>query len=235
MTTIAPAPPTTVNAFERWDELIQTLKKDMVAATAVAEQPDQASEQVLGWFLTNLDRTTCESQSLENEAARLLNLKTYNVLDREKDAIFQAISTPALDHIAQRAKEVFDVPVAVILLVDAGRQHFIGKVGLDATETPRSCAFCAHAIQTVENIMIIPDATQDPRFRENPFVTGPFGLRYYAGAKITSPEGKHLGTVCVIDTKARPDGTTREQVRALKDLAYQAMTEIMSHWLFENM
>jgi len=97
MTSLALTLPTTVNAFERWDELIQTLKMDMVAATAVAEQPDQASEQVLGWFLTNLDRTTCESQSLEHKAACLLNLKTYNILDREKDDIFQAMSPCCLN------------------------------------------------------------------------------------------------------------------------------------------
>lgn len=215
-----------VKDFHNKTHLRKLLAQDMCT-------PDK---QHFGWYLTSLDASTCTKQDVQKEAHRLMKLKSFNILDRNtEDEVFQTALAPEFQRIVNRAKELFDVPIAVISLVDAGRQHFISSTGLDngVTETPRSCAFCAHAIQTKAGLMVIPDATRDPRFATNPMVEDGLKIRFYAGARVTSPEGDHLGTVCVIDMKPRHD-ITEKQLNGLQDLASDAMNEIMATWLFDS-
>jgi GAF domain len=216
----------TVRDFTSKKDLLRLLEQD-------ASAPDQ---QHFGWFLTNLDTKTCAKQDVKEEANRLMKLKSYNVLDRiTEDEVFQEALAPEFQRIVDSAKKIFDVPIAVISMIDAGRQQFLSSTGLDAsvTETPRGCAFCAHAIQTNGGIMVVPDATQDPRFMNNPLVEDGLKIRFYAGARVTSPEGAHLGTVCVIDMKPRHD-ITEKQLNGLQCLASDAMREIMATWLLDS-
>jgi GAF domain-containing protein len=109
------------------------------------------------------------------------------------------------------------VPVALVSLVEAERQLFAARVGIDVCETSREVSFCAHAIKR-DDIMVVPDATKDARFQNNPLVTDEPHIRFYAGAPLRAPSGAAIGTLCVIDTKPRElfDESDR---RNLRDLA----------------
>jgi PAS domain S-box-containing protein len=106
--------------------------------------------------------------------------------------------------------------------VEEEYQRFLSRSGTDLTETPRSQSFCQHAMVT-RDVMEVPDATQDPRFADNPLVTGAPGIRFYAGAPLQSSEGVPLGALCVIDDRPRPEGLTPTQRRGLVILARAAM------------
>lgn len=130
-----------------------------------------------------------------NEDARLLALYRLDVLDTPREQNF--------DDIAQLAMSVCDVPIAVVSLVDRDRQWFKSCLGLDATETPRDVAFCAHAILTPQETLIVENATLDPRFADNPLVTDAPYIRFYAGAPLIAKNGEALGTLCVVDYQPR--------------------------------
>ncbi|MGG5889016.1 GAF domain-containing protein [Falsiroseomonas sp. HC035] len=147
------------------------------------------------------------------EAGRLAALIGVNVLDTRPEAEFDAL--------VQRAAADFEVPISLVSLVDADRQWFKAAVGLPAShETPRAQAFCDHAIRD-SSVLVVPDAAADPRFSDNPLVTGAPNIRFYAGAPLTLPEGSRLGTLCVIDTVPRPDFSP-EAAAALAALAEAA-------------
>lgn len=152
----------------------------------------------------------------QDEAGRLAALQRYNILDTEPEAAF--------DRLVALARIMFRTPSAVVSLVDADRQWFKAKDGIDATETPRHLAFCAYAILEPDNTMVVPDATDDERFRHHPMVKGDPGIRFYAGAPIVTPDGHALGTVCTYDHAPRPDFGGEEE-RLLRDLAAMAATE----------
>lgn len=144
------------------------------------------------------------------EAGRLAALMGLNVLDTQPEAEFDALVQQAAAH--------FAVPISLVSLVDADRQWFKAAVGLPAChETPRAQAFCDHAIRDA-GVLVVPDAAADPRFADNPLVTGAPNIRFYAGAPLTLPEGARLGTLCVIDTVPRPDFSP-EAAAALTALA----------------
>lgn len=151
-----------------------------------------------------------------NEAARLAALRAQQVLDSLPEQMF--------DDIVRVASNVCGTPIALISLVDEDRQWFKAKVGLQASETPRDQAFCAHAILEPDQPLVVPDATQDPRFAQNPLVTGSPDIRMYAGAPIVSHSGHALGTVCVIDQTPRE--LTPDQIDSL-----QALSRQVSHLL----
>lgn len=149
-----------------------------------------------------------------DEAQRLAALRAYEILDTEPEAAF--------DDIVGLVARIFDAPIAVVNLIDEGRQWFKAEVGLGVRETPLDTSFCAHALLQDEG-MVIADATQDSRFDCNPLVTQEPHLRFYAGRLLKTAEGLPLGTLCVLDTKARPEGITDLQKQALEVLARQVM------------
>lgn len=152
-----------------------------------------------------------------DEARRLEALRALMVLDTPAE--------PLLDSIARMAAEVCGVPIALISLVDAERQWFKAQVGLTGVnETPRDIAFCAHAIH-LDDVMEVPDATQDARFARNPLVTGAPDIRFYAGAPLMiGDDGDRVGTLCVIDRKAHQlTAQQRALLRSLSAMVSQAL------------
>jgi signal transduction histidine kinase/DNA-binding response OmpR family regulator len=130
----------------------------------------------------------------EDEDERLESLRALSILDTEPDERF--------DILTQLARRVFRTSVALVSLVDEDRQWFKSRSGLDVCETPRSMSFCAHAILS-EAVFVVEDARLDERFRANPVVTGPPHVIFYAGVPLRSPDGRRLGTFCVLDSQPR--------------------------------
>ncbi len=151
----------------------------------------------------------------KNEAERLDALLDYAILDTPPEENF--------DRITRIASRMLDAPMCLVSLVDAERQWFKSKQGLDAEETPRSVAFCAHAIMQDE-VMVVPDATRDVRFRDNPLVLGEPNVRFYAGAPLKSWSGHNVGTLCVVDQQAKTP--TPEQLEILEDLSKIVVDEM---------
>ena len=151
----------------------------------------------------------------ENEQQRLEVLRRYNVLDTPPEE--------ALDDLTALAAAICGTPIALVSLVDANRQWFKSKTGIDATETPRDVAFCAHAILG-QDVMIVPDARQDERFKDNPLVVSDPNVRFYAGIPLRVEDGSALGTLCVIDRLPRV--LTPQQTLALKTLGRQVVTHL---------
>src|SRR3954470_6396054 len=150
-----------------------------------------------------------------NEARRLKVLWQYDVLDTVPEEVF--------DDLTELAARICEAPIALISLIDEDRQWFKSKVGITVNETSRDISFCARAIQQ-DDLFIIPDATKDLRFANNPLVTSDPKIRFYAGAPLITPDGHALGTLCVIDKvprELRPD-----QKQALRVLARHVMTQL---------
>ena len=150
-----------------------------------------------------------------SEHARQVALDSYEILDTLPETEF--------DDIVKLAAELCNVPVAQITFIDRDRQWMKATVGLDVNELPRAASFCGHAILDVRTT-VVADATQDPRFADNPFVTGAQHLRFYAGAPLITQSGQTLGTLCVVDRITRE--LTPFQVRALETLRNQVITQL---------
>ncbi|AKG23698.1 response regulator [Calothrix sp. 336/3] len=151
----------------------------------------------------------------ENEAQRIVSLLQYRILDSPTEAAF--------DDLTRLASYICGTPIALISLVDSDRQWFKSKVGLDISETDRDAAFCAHAILDTD-VLVVPDATADQRFADNPLVIGQEKIKFYAGVPLINPEGYALGTLCVIDKKART--LSSEQLEALQTLGRQVVKQM---------
>ena len=147
-----------------------------------------------------------------DEAARLAALHAYGILDTPPESSFDALTRIAA-HLCQ-------VPIAVINFIDHDRQWFKSEIGLGVRETPLDVSICAHAILQ-PGLFVVPDTTLDPRFADNPLVTGEPRLRFYAGALLESESGHPLGTLCVLDFKPRT--LSPEQGELLQALAGQVM------------
>ena len=150
------------------------------------------------------------------ERDRLAALMGYDVLDTLPEAAF--------DDIVFLASVICETPIALISLVDESRQWFKARVGWEVEETSREMAFCAHAILEPEEILVVPDALEDPRFATNPMVTEQPGIRFYAGVPLNSPQGLPLGTLCTMDHV--PRRLTVEQARALAALSREVMVHL---------
>ena len=151
----------------------------------------------------------------DNEDERLAELLSYDVLDTEAEQLFDDLTT--------LASQICDTPIALISLIDPDRQWFKSRVGLDAEETSREIAFCSHAILQ-DDVFEIPNASLDPRFHDNPLVTGAPDIRFYAGAPLVSPSGHAIGTLCTIDRKPRK--LTESQKTSLQTLSKSVVAHL---------
>jgi GAF domain-containing protein len=151
----------------------------------------------------------------KNESKRLKVLWQYEVLDTVPEELF--------DDLTELAARICEAPIALISLVDEKRQWFKSKVGVTVSETSRDLSFCAYAINQGE-LFIVPDATKDKRFANNPLVTSEPKIRFYAGAPLITPDGHALGTLCVIDKVPRE--LRPEQTQALRILARHVVSQL---------
>jgi hypothetical protein len=150
-----------------------------------------------------------------DEAERIAAVRRYDILDTPADA--------ALDRIAALAAALFDVPMAVISIVDTSRVWFKARHGLELTQVDRSTSLCAAAILH-DGPHVLSDTTTDSFARGNPLVAGDFGLRFYAGVPLTTPDGHRLGMLCVMDTRPRP--VTDQEIRVLAHMAGTVVGEM---------
>lgn len=149
------------------------------------------------------------------EARRLAALERYGLTGTPPEASF--------DRVTRLVSRWLDVPIALVTLIDADRMWLKSCVGLDRQETSREVSFCAHNLSG-DAVMVVEDATQDPRFADNPLVTGPPHIRFYAGAPLRTPDGYVLGSLCAIDTTPRTADTV--DLDALHDLAQMVVAEL---------
>ena len=151
-----------------------------------------------------------------DEQQRLQTLASYAVMDTPEE--------PAFDDLVKLAGRICDAPIALVSLVDAERQWFKARIGLEAHETSRDHSFCAHAIGHPSEPMVVEDALEDPRFRDNPLVQGEPNIRFYAGVPMVAPDGQPMGSFCVIDR--RPRSLSDAQLQMLRLLAREAMAQL---------
>ena len=144
-----------------------------------------------------------------DEEERLEALKKYRILDTDPE--------PQFDRVADMARRQFGMPIGFVAFMDSDRNFLKARGAMPMSEAPRDISFCGHAILD-DKVLVIPDASADERFAENPVVTGDFHIRFYAGAPLITPDGHRIGTVCVFDTKPRDDFGEAEKAK-LKDLA----------------
>ncbi len=159
-----------------------------------------------------------------NESARLAALRDFHIVDTPPEAAF--------DRIVHLACRVLHVPMAAVSLVESDRQWYKASVGMAPCEASRDVSFCAHAILE-DDVFVVADATADPRFVDNPFVTTGIRLRFYAGAALRTPEGQVLGALCVADHHPRRFGQRERET--LKDLAAMVVAEMTLRVQNENL
>jgi len=149
------------------------------------------------------------------EKKRLNVLWQYQVLDTVPEALF--------DDLTELAARICEAPIAMISLVDENRQWFKSRVGIATNQTSRDVSFCAYAIKQPD-VFVVPDASKDPRFANNPMVVWDPKIRFYAGAPLITPDGHALGTLCIIDKIARE--LRPDQKRALIILARHVVSQL---------
>lgn len=152
----------------------------------------------------------------KDETSRLEAVLDYNILDTMPERDF--------DDITGIASEICQTPIALITLVDADRQWFKSKIGIDVPQLPREFSVCSHAILQPGEVFVIEDASKDERFADHPMAAGPPHVAFYAGACLISPEGYPVGTLCVMDVKPRK--LSESQLNMLMALANQVVGQM---------
>jgi len=154
--------------------------------------------------------------STREEERRLAALYRYDALDSEPEQVF--------DDIAELAAQLFDAPIAQVSLIDENRQWMKSCIGFSCQEVPLDESICIYAIQS-EGVTVIPDATADERVADIPMVTGEPGIRFYAGAPLTTSDGQQVGTLCVVDTepRQRASESKRQHLRRLAGIVVDEM------------
>ena len=173
-----------------------------------------ARSKIRAWVLRTACRWT-RAAIPEDEERRMATLRDLNILDTEPEERF--------DRITRLAAALFDVPIALISLVDENRQWFKSCLGLNSKETPRDVSFCGHVVYNREP-MIVTDAFQDARFADNPLVIDEPGIRFYAGYPLILDDGSCIGTLCLLDT--RPHSLEGADLARLRDLADIVLQEL---------
>lgn len=153
-----------------------------------------------------------------DEEERLATLQSLNVLDSQRLERF--------DRYTRMSTRIFDMPIALISLVDRNRQWFKSTAGFDGAETPRNISFCGHAILG-DDVFEVRNTRRDPRFRDNPLVLEQPHIRFYAGAPLQAPNGHKLGTLCLIDRV--PRRLSNEEKTMLKNLADMVVNEMINY------
>jgi phosphoribosyl 1,2-cyclic phosphodiesterase len=177
-----------------------------------------STEYARSRILATILKETCRWKPAprpHDELQRLAKLRSLNILDTDPEDRF--------DRITRIACNAFDVPIALISLVDEQRQWFKSCVGLTASETPREVSFCAHAIHE-DRPLFVDDTQLDDRFADNPLVVGEPHVRFYAGHPLRTGAGSAIGTLCIIDS--RPHQMTDQKAEMLADLAELVMSEL---------
>ena len=165
-----------------------------------------------------MTRKDAMHSKIDDEKVRLQALDRLQVLDTPEEQ--------AYDDITSLAADVCGTPIALISLTDSHRQWFKSRMGLQAREMPRETSFCAHALETPHNMLIIEDTSLDARFVSHPLVAGDPKIRFYAGAPLLSQDGHMLGALCVIDTIPRK--LEAQQLAELQFMAQQVMVMLES-------
>jgi len=165
----------------------------------------------------------------DNEAERLAALQALHILDTEPEERF--------DRIARLAADIYGTPIALVVFVDRHRVWFKAHIGYDGVEAARSTSFCAHAV-AADQVLVVPDATADERFADNPHVTGPLAVRFYAGAPLHAPGTRlPIGTLCVLDHEPREfdahDHSMLEQLARFVEAEFEITEERRGLWLYE--
>ena len=175
------------------------------------------------WIVDNIDPETQHEQTLEHEVERLMDLKSYLILD----TVRVDPRATHFEHLVEMASRIFDKRFnCAITLIDMGRQYFLTYNPVISQVIPRTTGFCRHTLLH-KDVLVVNDCLLDDRFRNNPFVTDHnVKMRFYAGAPIVSKRGYPLGAFCVADVKPHPEGLTEKDKRALKDFAELAMEAI---------
>ncbi len=176
---------------------------------------EYARTKVRAWLLRTRARWI-KAPIPEDEPQRLQALRGLRVLDSPPEERF--------DRLTRLARRLFDVPIALISLVDSDRQWFKSCQGLGVRETSREVAFCAHAILGAD-VMVVQDALQDSRFADNPLVRGEPRVRFYAGQPLSAPDGSRVGTLCIVDH--RPRQLVEPDLQALRDLGVLVEQELI--------
>tara|TARA_R110002124_G_scaffold64985_2_gene177397 strand:- start:198120 stop:199766 length:1647 start_codon:yes stop_codon:yes gene_type:complete len=151
-----------------------------------------------------------------DEPERLKALDKLDILDSDAEEVF--------DNVTKTIAKTFNLPIALVSLIDKDRQWFKSCYGLNAKQTDRSMSFCAHAVASSE-FLLVPDALSDDRFRSNPLVSETPNIRFYAGAPLKNKDGYILGSLCVIDTKPRHD-ITDDQILMLTTMAELVVSQL---------
>lgn len=184
---------------------VNPASNSMLKFAATTMQPD-------GFVHLNGGRPLFGDDAVEKR--RLENIERLDILDTPREEAF--------DRITRLAQKMFQVPIAVVTIIDGHRSWFKSCYGLEGSEAPREHAFCNYTIRQNEPLIVL-DAKKDPRFQENPFVLVENGVRFYAGVPLATRDGNNVGTFCLVDTAPREFGV--EQVGLLSDLARMVMDE----------